>query len=103
MAKKDFDWIKFAFAYAHSGKRKFVPKRVNFYESKFAEPMRRALSGESGTMIGLDYKGVTVLAAYQPISVLNMGLVFKVDISEVRAPFIKATIYASAVTFFSHD
>ena len=58
----------------------------------FAEPVRRALSGASGTAIALDYRGAKVLAAYEPILFrgLSLGLVAKVDLSALRAPYEKA-------------
>jgi len=67
-------------------------------DSKLAEPMRRALSSLSGTMIGLDYGGVKVLAAYEPVDVLNLGIVAKVNFDEVRQPFIKAGLITLAIT-----
>jgi PAS domain S-box-containing protein len=60
------------------------------FDSNLGEPMRRALSGLSGVMVGPDYMGKTVLAAYEPVAVLNLGIVTKIDIDEVREPFIKA-------------
>ena len=64
------------------------------YDGDWAEPMRRALSGASGVVTGLDYRGEVVLAAYEPIEVLDLGLVAKIDFSEIRQPFIDATLIA---------
>jgi PAS domain S-box-containing protein len=55
-----------------------------------AAPMRRALGEERGWMIGPDYRGERVLAAFETIAELDMGLVVKLDMREVNRPFMKA-------------
>ena len=62
------------------------------FTGHLAEPMRLALSGKSGTIVGLDYRGVTVLAAYEPVQTLDLGLVSKIDLQEIRQPYIQAAI-----------
>ena len=75
-------------------------KREILYDSKLAEPTRLALKGQSGTMIGLDYRGMIVMAAYEPVSILNMGLVAKVDLKEIKEPFVKAGWMAGSAGIF---
>lgn len=67
------------------------------FDSKLSEPMRLALQGKSGSIIGLDYRGEKVLAAYEPVRTLKYGVVAKMDLSEVRAPFIRAAIITFGV------
>lgn len=66
--------------------------------SSDAEPMWMALSGESGTAVGRDYRGTTVLSAHEPIPSLALGFVAKIDLAEIRAPFIRAGLIALGIT-----
>ena len=70
--------------------------------AELAEPMQTALSGKSGTMVGLDYRGKKVLAAYEPVNVDDrlIGIVAKVDLYEIRAPFIRASFFTSLIGVF---
>jgi len=80
------------------GSQVFEEEKSIPLDGVLAEPMRRALSNLSGTMIGLDYAGVEVLAAYEPVDVLNLGIVAKVNFDEVKLPFIKAGLITLAIT-----
>jgi len=87
LAKREGDKIIFLLSHRHHSLNQ--PHPVSFNANN-AEPMRRALRRKSGTMIGLDYRGETVLAAYEPIEELALGIVAKIDMAEVRAPFFQA-------------
>jgi len=75
-----------------------LPAPVPFGNER-AAPMQRALSGQSGTMVGLDHRGVTVLAAYEPTLILDLGVVAKIDLAELRAPFRRAGLLALGPAF----
>lgn len=87
LAKQEGDQIVFLLSHRHFDLNYPEPVPMS---STWAEPMRHALRGESGTIIGLDYRGVTVLAAFEPVADVNLGIVAKVDMSEVRAPYVRA-------------
>ena len=94
LGKREEDKIIFLmdFRFPGEGVRRVVPLTTDR-----AEPMRRALAGESGWIIGPDYRGVAVLAAYEPVHELQIGLVAKLDMSEVRAPFLRTSGLAIGV------
>lgn len=94
LARRTGDQIVFLLSHRHKDLDK--PEPVP-YDSRLAEPMRAALEGRSGTMIGLDYRGETVLAAHEPMPELKMGIVAKIDLAEVREPFIRAGLIALLV------
>ena len=93
LAHREGDQIVFLMNHRHGDRNNLesVP-----FQSALAEPMRRALSGQTGTVKALDYRGETVLAAYRPVPALGWGIVAKIDLTEVRAPFIRTGAYAAA-------
>jgi len=85
-----------AFVWRRHGEDIDKPESIPF-QSTLAEPMRRALSGHSGSMIGPDYRGTTVLAAYEPVAVFDLGVVAKINLAEVSAPFVRAGLIVIGV------
>ncbi len=94
LARRNGDTIEFVLSRRHESAA--TPRPIPF-DGDWAEPMRRALAGESGVIAALDYRGVRVLAAYEPISILDLGLVAKIDIAEIRAPFVHAGFISIAL------
>ena len=91
LARRDGEQIVFVLSRRHT--QSLTPQPIPF-NGEWAEPMRHALSGKSGVLTGLDYRGAEVLAAYEPVSILDLGLVAKIDTSEIRRPFIHAGLIA---------
>lgn len=87
LAKKEKNNIVFILQHNHGDVK--TPSSISF-DSKLAQPARLALLGLSGTIIALDYRGRKVLAAYEPVGELHWAIVAKIDMAEMRAPFIKA-------------
>jgi PAS domain S-box-containing protein len=68
---------------------------VNDYglsSTEMDEPLRRALAGESGTIIARDYRGKRVIAALVPLPQLGAAMVVKMDMTEFSAPYRRAAI-----------
>jgi PAS domain S-box-containing protein len=59
-----------------------------------ATPMRLALEGGTGTVTGIDYQGVRVLAAHTPLQIgdRRFGLVAKIDMAEVFLPMVRTSL-----------
>lgn len=91
LAKLDNGNIHFLLRHRYDGVDDM--KSVSLEHSNLAEPMRRALNGNSGVFVGLDYRGATVLAAYTPIEASGWGIVAKIDLSEIKAPYIEEALY----------
>lgn len=89
LAERENEQIVFLLSHRHYDLDN--PKPI-LWNSSFAEPMRLALSGKSGVIVGLDYRGEKVIAAHEPVGELDLGIVAKIDSSEVRAPFVRAVL-----------
>ena len=63
-----------------------------------ADPMTAALSGRSGTMIGRDYAGRRVLAAFERVPHFGLGLVAKIDMAEINQRYLRAGAIAALVS-----
>ena len=89
LARRDGDRIVFLMTRQRHGAvaRDGIP-----WDSSAAEPMRRALRGESGSLIGKDYRGEDVLAVHEPVGVHDWGVVAKIDMAEIRRSFVPAAL-----------
>jgi diguanylate cyclase (GGDEF)-like protein/PAS domain S-box-containing protein len=56
---------------------------------ELALPARALLAGGHGVISGNDYRNEPVLAAYEWIDELNIGLIAKIDVAEIREPFVR--------------
>ncbi len=97
LARREGNLIVFLLRHRHGTVEHPEPIPI---DSQLAEPMRRALDKLSGSVIGPDYRGVTVLAGYEPVQELDLGIVAKIDLAEIRAPFVRSGLLATTLTFF---
>lgn len=66
-------------------------------DSDLAVAMQQALGNASGRLIGTDYSGKRVLAAYEPIPVFGWGLVAQIDLAELGAPYRHAALSSTLI------
>jgi hypothetical protein len=98
LGRRNGDQIEYLLSHRHYDLEKLKPVSMG---SRLGEPMQAALSGRSGTMVGFDYRGTKVLAAFEPVAELDLGIVAKIDMEEVRRPFIWAIAISSVVGLLS--
>jgi two-component system sensor kinase FixL len=61
--------------------------------------MRQALTqGGTGLVMTQDYRGKDVLAAYSGVEGTNLGVVTKIDVEEIRGPFVDTGIAAGVAS-----
>jgi len=96
LARLEGDQIVFLLSHRHLDFDNPHPVPI---DARDAEPMRRALRGESGSLVGLDYRGAKVLAAHEFVPELGIGLVAKIDVSEIQAPFVRTGLISLAIAF----
>jgi len=65
--------------------------------SEAHRPMQHALNGRSGTMVTHNPQGRRVLTAYEPVKELGYGMVAKIDVAEIRHPFLEAAKVAAGL------
>lgn len=80
------------FLLAHRVGQHLEPQPVPF-EGPLGEAARAGLLRQSGSMIGLDYRGEQVIAGYEPVRGTDWAVVYKVDLEEVQAPFLRAALF----------
>ncbi|MBT8004573.1 MAG: PAS domain S-box protein [Rhodospirillales bacterium] len=96
LGKQDGIKIRFLLSSRFTG---IPPPPVRTLGTK-AEPMRRALSGKFGIIEDLDYRGKKVIAAYQPVKSLGIGIVTKMDFEEIRRPYVTTGAINATLTIF---
>ncbi|MFZ1414978.1 MAG: PAS domain S-box protein [Defluviicoccus sp.] len=95
IGRREGESIVFLLRHRHTGLD--VPAAIE-WSGTVAGPMRAALSGHSGSMVGTDYAGDAVIAAYEPVAILGLGLVAKLDLWEVRARYVRAGAISGLIT-----
>ncbi|WP_169544097.1 ATP-binding protein [Sneathiella aquimaris] len=80
--------------YLETGGHKHLKSKLNADTEVLTKdvPMQLALSGHSGTVVTTDANGVEILAAYEFVDSLDLGIVGSIAIQEIRAPFIETGI-----------
>ncbi len=91
IAKKDGDAVLFLSPLRHRPGAALT-ERIPFSQHR-AYPAHRAVQGENGSGVTIDYAGREVLAAWQYIPLLRWGLVTKIGVDEAFAPVARLKFF----------
>ncbi|MDA8432793.1 MAG: GAF domain-containing protein [Nitrospiraceae bacterium] len=75
-------------------------KKTVRFDEKTAYPAQKAVTGENGSGVSVDYGGEQVLAAWRNIPYLRWGLIAKIDTAEAFAAIGRLKILLLVVQFF---
>lgn len=97
LAKQENGYVKFLLGHQHTTSDNTQNQTKRLLNNNVTIPMQLALAGKSGTLVTIDDSGKQILAAYQPVRLLNYGIVAKVDLAEFRKPFIRASVISISI------
>ncbi|MDR3476454.1 MAG: diguanylate cyclase [Gammaproteobacteria bacterium] len=80
-------------------RQKLVPFNVTLAGQGKTLPMTYALAGKKGSLTAFDYLGKSVIAAYGPINDTGLGMVVKIQTSEIYQPLHNELILNSIIAF----
>ncbi len=98
IARRDGNNISFILG-EHRAHGQYDGQTTGLPWSNVHAPMRKALLGESGTMITHDCNNEETLAAFAPAKSIDAGIVGLVTLAEIRAPYVRAAVIALSVGF----
>jgi PAS domain S-box-containing protein len=67
------------------------------FDTNVAVPMQRAVRDSSGVAVLRDYRGAMVVAGYATAGSHDLGVVVKIDLAEVRAPYVRAGLFSGGI------
>ncbi len=100
LVRKSGEWVNFLNPLRHSTAKEYlegVSKPINDLSLPAATAL---MQKQKGTVVGLDYRGVEVYAAYIPVVDTPWMLIAKMDTREAMAAFSNLVFWLSLVSFF---
>ena len=75
-----------------------LPQPLSVRDQRLSPLARRAIEGRNGSAVLPDHRGVSVAAGYAPVAGLGWGVVVKLDVAELRQPFVQAGVASAVAT-----
>jgi PAS domain S-box-containing protein len=84
----------------HCFPTRFTPRVFDTSRTSRADtpyPMTHALDGKTGVVRTMDYRGQKVIAAYGPVGSTGLGMVVKLDVTEMYAPVRDELLFGALI------